>query len=60
VLKEQIEENMRTLERLWEYRYVRLTDYALQTNNWFKLFSFLAEFKEKCIQVVKRLVQAGL
>jgi hypothetical protein len=33
---------MRTLERLWEYRYVRLTDYALETNNWFKLFSFLA------------------
>jgi hypothetical protein len=37
-----------------------LTDYALETNNWFKLFSFLAEFKEKCIELVKKLILAGL
>lgn len=39
---EQIEGNIKTLERLWEYRYVRLVDYAFKTNNWFKLFSFVA------------------
>lgn len=58
--QEQLENNMRTLERLWEYRYVRLVDYAIRSNNWFKLFSFLCEFKEHCIELVKELVHGGL
>ena len=59
-MREQLESNLKTLERLWEYRYVRLSDYALKTNNWFKLFGLLAEFKEKCIEIVKRLIITGL
>ncbi len=51
---------MRILEKLWEYRYVRLCDYALKTNDWFRLFNFLSEFKLKCIDLVKKLVLGGI
>lgn len=39
---------------------MRLTDYALKTNNWFKVFALIAEFKEKCIELVKKLIYEGL
>ena len=44
---------------MWEYRYVRTVDYSLETNDWFKLFSFVSEFKIKCIGLVKKLVIKG-
>ena len=39
---------------------MQLVDYALRTNDWFRLFSFMAEFKEKCIKVVRELIIGGL
>ena len=43
--KTQIDANIKTVERLCEFRYVRLVDYAIKSNDWFKLFAFVAEFK---------------
>lgn len=39
---QEVKNNIKTLEKLWEYRYVCLVDEALKTNNWFKLFALLA------------------
>ena len=39
---------------------MQLVDYAIKTNDWFKLFAFVAEFKLKCVALVRTLILRGL
>ena len=41
---------------MWEYRYWRLVENALKTKDWLLVFSFLGEFKLKCLEIAKMLV----
>lgn len=37
-----------------------MVDNAIYTNDWFRLLSFVCEFKEKCIKLVKDMIYQGL
>lgn len=41
---------------MWDYRYWRLVDNAIKTKDWMPVFAFLGQFKLKCLQIAKMLV----
>lgn len=41
---------------MWDYRYWRLVDNAIKTKNWMNVFAFIGEFKLKCVDLAKFLV----
>jgi hypothetical protein len=44
------------IEDMWDYRYWRLVDNAIVTKDWMPVFAFIGEFKLKCVELSKILV----
>lgn len=41
---------------MWDYRYWRLVDTAIKDKNWMTVFALIGEFKLKCVDLAKMLV----